>query len=363
MLTPESSDDPGTDLEDEVGHFSPLREPISPLPESSVDVPISLSRYLAPAVPEMSSPASATQVSPAPLRVVNSLPTIDAFPTYTISPAVSYYEPSTSPVTPALPETSDYVSPGSPTSMDNFLAGDSSLMDGTSDLPLLPLPLLPMPDHCVLPLGHVAAPSPTDAASPSVSVLADLSREGPFDVQRTVSTSGDTPLVLDSLPGCPYRMTSYDRAELADVDLAHGLQLHHPRVLEYVGAPESARFLSRSPEHWVRTMDREEAVSAALQLQHDVELMMSNLQVLGQFAMSLNHMSSEVMRLAFGQERFPSDAVQAVSPSPRICRAAYYIAAMGLWCPPGGPGAPGPVPTSTCGHCMRCTECFLDLNS
>ena len=30
-------------------------------------------------------------------------------------------------------------------------------------------------------------------------------------------------------------------------------------------------------------MDREEAVSAALQLQHDARLMMTNLQVLGQF--------------------------------------------------------------------------------
>ena len=73
-------------------------------------------------------------------------------------------------------------------------------------------------------------------------------------------------MVLNSLPGCPYRMTSYDRAEVADVDPAYGLQLHHPRFLEYVGAPESARLLTRPPEHWVRTMDSEEAVTAALQL-------------------------------------------------------------------------------------------------
>ena len=137
--------------------------------------------------------------------------------------------PSTSPVTPELPETSDYVSPGSPTSMDNFLAGDSFLMDETSDLPDLPMPLLPLPDHCVLPPGPVAATSTTDAASTSVSVLADVSREGPFDTQLAASTSADVPLVLNSLPGCPYRMTSYDRAELADVDPAYGLQLHHPR--------------------------------------------------------------------------------------------------------------------------------------
>ena len=74
-------------------------------------------------------------------------------------------------------------------------------------------------------------------------------------------------------------------------------------------------------------------------------------------------MSSEVMRLAFGQEMFPSVAVQAISPSPRVHRAAHYMAAMGLWRPPGGPGAPGPVPVSSCNNCMKCVECFPNLNA
>ena len=77
---------------------------------------------------------------------------------------------------------------------------------------------------------------------------------------------------------------------------------------------------------------------AALQLQHDAGLIMSNLQVLGQFVTSLNHMSSEVMRLAFGQEVFHSVAVQAILPSPRVHRAAHYMVEMGLWRSPGGPG-------------------------
>ena len=54
--------------------------------------------------------------------------------------------------------------------MDNFLAGDSSLMDGTSDLPQLPLLLLPLCSAS----GPVAAPSPTAAASPSVSMPTDM---------------------------------------------------------------------------------------------------------------------------------------------------------------------------------------------
>ena len=167
--------------------------------------------------------------------------------------------------------------------------------------------------------------------------------------------SGATPLVLDSLPGCQYRMTSFDNT---DVDPTYGLQLHHPCFLEYVGAPELARLLSRPPGYWLHHMDGEEAVSAALQLQHDAGLMMTNLQLLGQFATSLNRMSSEVMRLAFGQEQYPSAAVQVVSPSPP---AAHYMTAMGLWRPLGGPGAPGPLPTSSCNNCMLCENCFPDL--
>ena len=43
-------------------------------------------------------------------------------------------------------------------------------------------------------------------------------------------------------------------------------------------------------------MDREHAVAVALRLKHDAGLMTSHLQVLGQFVMSLNRMSSEVLR-------------------------------------------------------------------
>ena len=83
-------------------------------------------------------------------------------------------------------------------------------------------------------------------------------------------------------------------------------------------------------------------MSAALQLQHDAGLILSNLQVLGQFVTSLNRMSSEVMRVAFAHKPFLTEAVQFVAPSHRVRRAAHYMAAMGLWRPP-------------------CTQGFLDL--
>ena len=165
--------------------------------------------------------------------------------------------------------------------------GDNSLMDGNSNLPLLPLPLLPLPDDCILPPRPGAGSSPTTSDTQFDSVQADLSRDGPFEVHVLLGASvvGEVPMVLNSLPGCPYRMPSYDREDIADVDPAYRLQLHHPR---YVGVPESARLLTRPPRHWVRTMEREEAVTTALQLQHDAELIMSNLQVFEQFVTSLN---------------------------------------------------------------------------
>ena len=60
-----------------------------------------------------------------------------------------------------------------------------------------------------------------------------------------------------------YWMTSYDEEHSGpDFTPAYGVQLHDPRLLEYVGAPESARLLSRSPEYWVHHMGREKTVAA-----------------------------------------------------------------------------------------------------
>ena len=97
----------------------------------------------------------------------------------------------------------------------------------------------------------------------------------------------------------------------------------------------SARLLNRAPRHWVQTMDREDAVAAALQLQHDAGL--------DQFVTSFNSMSSEVLRLAIGPEVFPSEAVDLLSPVPCAPRTAHYMSVMGLWRPPGGPGTSGPL--------------------
>ena len=59
------------------------------------------------------------------------------------------------------------------------------------------------------------------------------------------------------IPGCPYRFLESDELPFIDGNPAYGLQLHHPRFLELVGAPESARLLDRAPLYWVEEMGKE----------------------------------------------------------------------------------------------------------
>ena len=133
------------------------------------------------------------------------------------------------------------------------------------------------------------------------------------------------------------------------------------RLLEYVGAPVSARLLSGSPEYWQHHLGHEKMLAAALQLQCDAGLILSNVQVLQKFVTSLNRTSSEVMRVAFGRAPFSADAMQQVVPSYRVHRAVHYLAAMGLWRPPCTQGIRGPLPSATCNACMSCSDCFPDL--
>ena len=165
----------------------------------------------------------------------------------------------------------------------------------------------------------------------------------------------DGPLLETGLPGCPFRFTPYSGQPFADGNPAFGLQLHHPRFLEFVGAPRSAHLLHRSPMFWVDHLGKEQAMAAAISLQRDVGIMLSNLQILSQFDTSLSRMSSEMTDLGIGQMVCPHDEVTGLSPAPRVAR---YMSAMGLWRPQMGQADPGPVPASTCRSCMTCEYCF-----
>ena len=125
-------------------------------------------------------------------------------------------------------------------------------------------------------------------------------------------------------------MTTYRESDLASVDTSFGVQIHHPRFLECVGAPESARLLGRPPAEWLQVMDRREALIAAVQLQWDAGLMASNLTVLNQYVVALHRMSTEALQCVFGQEYFRLQAVYDAAPVPRVLWASTQMAAIRL---------------------------------
>ena len=75
-----------------------------------------------------------------------------------------------------------------------------------------------------------------------------------------------------------------------------------------------------SPEYWVHHMGRDKALSAALQLQHDAGLILSNVQVLQQLVTALNRTSSDVLQAVHGRRPFSANAMQQVMPSNRVRR-------------------------------------------
>ena len=113
-----------------------------------------------------------------------------------------------------------------------------------------------------------------------------------------------------------------------------------------------------STSFWVEQLGKEQAMAAAINLQRDAGVMLSNLQILSQFAMAMNRMSFSMMALGLGQSLFPKVEVNDLAPAPHAARVASYMSAMGLWHPQTNPGVPGPVPVSSYHSCMSCKYCF-----
>ena len=219
-------------------------------------------------------------------------------------------------------------------------------------------------DQSAVPTVYTSGVSPdTIPWSTAEDIIRDIVREGPFDVDTTPMDTEDSPLINTSMPGCPYRMTSYTGTAMVDADTRYGLQLHHPRFLEFIGAPESARLLNQSPSFWVDMLGQESAMAAAINLQRDAGFMMSNLQILGQFVTSLHRMSAAMLSIGVDHVVFLVEKVDRLLVMQRAQRAAKYMTAMGLWRPPSGPGAPGPLPTSTCTSCMNCEYCSWKIKA
>ena len=65
-------------------------------------------------------------------------------------------------------------------------------------------------------------------------------------------------------------------------------------------------------------------MAAAVNLQSDAGLMLSNLQILSQFVTSLHRTSSEMMSIGIGRVVFPAKEIADLSSTPRVPRAAKY---------------------------------------
>ena len=101
------------------------------------------------------------------------------------------------------------------------------------------LPVYTLPSGLSYMLGQSSVQ--TVLASGVSSAMAQgtgMAREGPSGASAPPMDMEDSLLVTTGLPECPYRFTSYNGPAISDMDPAFGLQLHHLRFLEFIGAPE-----------------------------------------------------------------------------------------------------------------------------
>ena len=84
---------------------------------------------------------------------------------------------------------------------------------------------------------------------------------------------------------------------------------------------------------WVDHLSRNEAVAATVQLQRDVGLMQTNLDVLDQYSLALQGTASKLIEFCLGAWPFPVEEVAVGALGPRVRRASVQIEAMGLWQP------------------------------
>ena len=87
--------------------------------------------------------------------------------------------------------------------------------------------------------------------------------------------------------------------------------MHHPRFLKWIGVPQLARLLEIGPGRWLNALSRDKALAAVIQLQRDVCLMQTNLDILDQYALSLHGTASKLIERSLGASDFPSAEVAA----------------------------------------------------
>ena len=94
--------------------------------------------------------------------------------------------------------------------------------------------------------------------------------------------------------------------------------------------PQSAGLLELSGRQRVDKRSRDQAVAAAVHLQRDVGLMQTNVDVLDQYALSLQKAASRIIDRCLGPCEYPAAEIPTGALGPRVCRAANQMESIGL---------------------------------
>ena len=222
--------------------------------------------------------------------------------------------------------------PSSPIDQDQVLVSDdvlliSHLVDiGTDLVPDVIRPVAPSP-----PLEQIFVPdwmwAPVAVPLPAIDGRREtpvprwrLAREGPFLAQRSPESIRSLGLVAPSGIRCTTVRTMTRLWGSLDC-----------RCI--IRGSLTACLLEMGAGRWVDHLSRDGAVAAAVQLQRDVGLMQTNLDVLDQYSLVLQGTVSKLIEVCLGARPFPTEGVAAGALGPRVRRASVQMEAMGLWRP------------------------------
>ena len=80
-------------------------------------------------------------------------------------------------------------------------------------------------------------------------------------------------------------------------------------------------------------LSMDQAMAATIQLHRDVCFMTTNLDILDQYAPSLQGTASKILESSMGSSVYPTVEVAAGALGPRVRRASVQMEVMGLWRP------------------------------
>ena len=139
-----------------------------------------------------------------------------------------------------------------------------------------------------------------------------LAQEGLFLEERSME-------FIHSLgPGCAFRNTTYRVSDYSEPAGDYGLLLNHLIFVEWIGVPQSAGLIILSGRQWVDKLSRDQAVTAAVHLQRDVGLMQTNVDVLVQYALSLQKTASRIIDHCLGPCVYPVAEIATGALVPRV---------------------------------------------